>query len=98
MICGGTGAMEAPVDSAAGRKLMLRNGICALALTLVLTGAVPAGDSYQGVWSFLVSLWSADEADRGLGLDPNGVETGDRGLGLDPDGLSDRGTELDPNG
>lgn len=78
---------------------MLRNGISALALTLALTaGAIPAEDSYKGVWSFLVSLWSADEADRGLGLDPNGVETGDRGLGLDPDGLSATGAGLDPNG
>lgn len=77
---------------------MLRNGISALALTLALTGAVPAADFYKGAWDLLVSLWSADEADRGLGLDPNGVETGDRGLGLDPDGLSDRGAGLDPNG
>ena len=73
---------------------MLRNGICALALT----GAVPAEDFYKGVWSFLVSLWSADEADRGLGLDPDGIGTGDRGLEIDPNGLSDRGAGLDPNG
>lgn len=78
---------------------MLRNGISALALALTLTGAIPAEDFYKGVWDLLVSLWSADEADRGLEIDPNGLNS-DRGAAVDPDGLAgdDRGLGLDPNG
>ena len=91
---------------------LFRRGVPALVLTLVLAAAAPAAaadlsvlDRWEGLWGWVVSIWSADEegeGDRGAGLDPDGLTSGgDRGLGLDPDGQTgegDRGAGLDPNG
>jgi hypothetical protein len=108
--------MEAPGRPVAGRTLMirtlLRRGVSVLLLTFVLVGAAPAAAADwsllerwdSGLWGWLASVWSADEAgegDRGPGADPDGLNTGgDRGPELDPDGQTsegDRGLEADPN-
>lgn len=91
---------------------LFRRGVPALVLTLALAAAAPAAaadlsvlDRWEGLWGWVVSIWSADEGgegDRGLELDPDGLTSGgDRGPELDPDGQTgegDRGLELDPNG
>lgn len=94
-------------------RTLLRRGVFALLLTLVLAGASPAAAADwsllerwdSGFWSWLVSVWSADESgegDRGLGADPDGLTAGgDRGTELDPNGQTsegDRGAGADPNG
>lgn len=91
---------------------LFRRGVSVFVLILVLAGAAPAAaadfsllDRWDGIWGWVVALWSADEGgegDRGLEIDPDGLTVGgDRGLGLDPDGQTteeDRGAGLDPNG
>jgi hypothetical protein len=70
-----------------------------------MTAAPPAAAAQgpildlEGVWAWLVSLWSSDQ-ERGPELDPNGLTTdNERGLGIGPDGLTvDRGPELNPDG
>jgi hypothetical protein len=92
---------------------LFRRGIPVLVLLLALAGAAPAAaqpsfpDRWDGLWGWVVSLWSDGETsdgDRGLGLDPNGLASGgDRGAAADPNGSTsteegDRGAGLDPNG
>ena len=76
---------------------LFRRGVPALVLTLALAAAAPAAaadlsvlDRWEGLWGWVVSIWSADESGEG-----------DRGAGIDPDGQTgegDRGLEIDPNG
>jgi len=90
---------------------LFRRGIPVVILILVLAGATPAMaqpsflDRWDGLWGWVVSLWSDGETstgDRGLGADPNGLTSGgDRGTELDPNGTNeegDRGAGADPNG
>ena len=90
---------------------LFRRGIPALVLILTLAGATPAVaqpsslDRWDGLWGWVVSLWSDGETgdgDRGPGADPDGLTSGgDEGSEIGPDGSTgdgDRGLGLDPNG
>ena len=79
-------------------RTLLRPGVSvALALLLTLSFAAPAAAApaeegpvlavWGAIWEWVASLWEGEEGDRGLGLDPDGLnEEGDRGLGIDPNG------------
>jgi peptidoglycan/LPS O-acetylase OafA/YrhL len=76
---------------------LFRRGVPALVLTFALAAAAPAAaadlsalDRWEGLWGWVVSIWSADEGGEG-----------DRGAAADPDGQTgegDRGAAADPNG
>lgn len=82
----------------------MRRTILALLLAVSIIAASPAAAEgpilgLEGIWTWLVSLWSSDQ-ERGPQLDPNGLTMdSERGLGIDPNGLTvDRGPEIDLDG